>query len=289
MPPSQIERQRRVNEHFQKSSKYWRDVYAGESTWATIIRERRDFSLVWVDDLGLARGTRILEVGCGAGSLAAALAQRGYRVDAIDPSEEMVRLTREHVEELGLGGRVAVVQGDVHELSFGDDFFDLVVALGVIPWLHTPSQGMGEMARVIRPGGHLIFTSDNRAAAHHLLDPRLSPALLPIKQATKRLLQRTISWQRPESTRTYYVGFVYQAVSQANLEMLRIKAIGFGPFSFLGRELLPQRAAIRVHHFLQRLADRQFALIQSVGGQHLVLARKPPTIPGSARRSASRA
>ena len=270
-----IERQRRVTDHFEAESAFWRDVYVEPSAWGTIFSERRDFSLAWVDQLELPAEARILEVGCGAGSMTAALARRGYRVDAIDSSEAMVRLTRERTDELDLGKRVTVAAGDVHELPFGDDVFDVVVALGVIPWLHSPPRGMSEMARVMKPGGHLIFTSDNRAAAHHLLDPRFNPVLVPLKHLVKRLLQRTISWQRPETPRTYHLRFVNRLISDAGLARIRMQTIGFGPFSFLGRELLPQRAGIRLHRFLQRLAERQFPVIRSIGGQHLVLARKP--------------
>jgi SAM-dependent methyltransferase len=274
-PAPPVERQRRVTDHFEASSEFWRDVYVEPSAWGTIFSERRDFSLAWVDELGLLPAeARILEVGCGAGSLTAALAQHGYRVDAIDSTEAMVRLTREHAEELDLGERVTAAVGDVHELPFDDNVFDVVVALGVIPWLHSPSRGMSEMARVMKSGGHLIFTSDNRAAAHHLLDPRFNPLLVPVKHLVKRLLQRTISWQRPETPRTYHAGFVNRLTFDAGLARVKMQTIGFGPFSFLGRELLPQRAGIRLHRFLQRLAERQFPVIRSVGGQHLVLARK---------------
>jgi ubiquinone/menaquinone biosynthesis C-methylase UbiE len=269
-----IERQRRVTDHFEAESAFWRDVYVEPSAWGTIFSERRDLSLALVDQLELPAEARILEVGCGAGSMTAALARRRYRVDAIDSSEAMVRLTREHTDELDLGKRVTVAAGDVHELPFDDDVFDVVVALGVIPWLHSPARGMSEMARVMKPGGHLIFTSDNRAAAHHLLDPRFNPVLVPLKHLVKRLLQRTISWQRPETTHTYPARFVNRLISDAGLARIRMQTIGFGPFSFLGRELLPQRTGIRLHRFLQRLAERQFPVIRSIGGQHLVLARK---------------
>jgi hypothetical protein len=54
--------------------------------------------------------------------------------------------------------------------------------------------------------------------------------------------------------------------------------LGFGPFSFLGRTLLPDPLGIRLHHRLQALADRGVAGLRSTGSQYVVLARKHRTL-----------
>jgi hypothetical protein len=61
--------------------------------------------------------------------------------------------------------------------------------------------------------------------------------------------------------------------SQNRLEIEKAFTLGFGPFSFLGRTLLPESLAIRLHCRLQALADRGVAGLRSTGSQYLVLAR----------------
>ena len=68
--------------------------------------------------------------------MTAALANRGFTVEAIDHSQAMIDLTRKLASNRAIENRVKANVGDVHNLSYGNQSFDLIVALGVIPWLH---------------------------------------------------------------------------------------------------------------------------------------------------------
>jgi SAM-dependent methyltransferase len=101
--------------------------------------ERLDGSLVgrleWegtVEYLGryLPPGGRVLDVGGGAGRYAVWLAERGYDVTLLDPSEGQRELAREKVAEHDVDGRVTVREGDVRDLAFADDAFDATLCLG---------------------------------------------------------------------------------------------------------------------------------------------------------------
>src|SRR6266567_5002159 len=96
------QQQAEVNAYFQAQSSYWNEVYASESLYAEIYRARQTAALAWVDELALAAGSRVLEIGCGAGFLSVALAQRGLRVQAIDSTEAMVDLACRHAGEAGM-------------------------------------------------------------------------------------------------------------------------------------------------------------------------------------------
>jgi SAM-dependent methyltransferase len=90
--------------------------------------------------------TRVLEVGCGAGEIAARVRDElGAQVIAVDTSERMVDLTHDR----GIEAYVA----DVQELPFGDGEFDCVLAGWLLYHVLDRERAISECARVLRPGG----------------------------------------------------------------------------------------------------------------------------------------
>ena len=266
-----------VARHFDRSARYWKSVYEEKDRLVPIIYQARHRAVMrLVAGLALAPGARVLEVGCGAGHTALALARLGYRVHAIDASSEMVALTRSAAREAGLEA-VQVRVGDALGLDHGGGLFDLVVAVGVLPWLESDARGLVEMARVLKPGGHLIATADSRARLDRLLDPRGTPLLAPLRSLVKRALA-LVSRHRPSprlDTRRHHPRAVDRLVRAAGLHKVGSASVGFGPFSFPGMRPLEETTAVRVHRALQRLADDGWPLLRSAGSHYLVMARKP--------------
>jgi SAM-dependent methyltransferase len=98
---------------------------------------------------GVDRGQRALDVGCGTGALAGALAALlGTEfVAAVDPAEASVRKCRQRVP----GADVRVARAE--QLPFADAEFDAALAQLVVPWMSDPPRGVAEMRRVVCPGG----------------------------------------------------------------------------------------------------------------------------------------
>jgi SAM-dependent methyltransferase len=98
---------------------------------------------------GVERGQRALDVGCGTGALAEALAAvlGADSVAAIDPSPASVDRCTRRVP----GADVRV--GRAEALPFGDGKFDAALAQLVVPWMSHPARGVAEMRRVVRSGG----------------------------------------------------------------------------------------------------------------------------------------
>jgi SAM-dependent methyltransferase len=107
------------------------------------------------------RPERVLEVGCGWGELAEWLAREtGAAVVAIDSSQRMVELARER----GIDARL----GDVQDLPFADGGFDVVVAAWMLYHVPDLERGIGELARVLRPGGRLVAATNSLFHLHEL-------------------------------------------------------------------------------------------------------------------------
>src|SRR5205085_3184765 len=133
---------------------------------------------------GISKDAFVLEVGCGAGLTAVKLAER-YIVEAVDTVQEMLDLTRERAAIARVDDRLTTRRGDANELSYTDGAFDLVLAIGVLPWVHDNASALREFARVLRPGGHLIVNIDNKWALHRIIDPQLNPIVRPVKKALR--------------------------------------------------------------------------------------------------------
>src|SRR5713226_7399291 len=230
--------QQQVNAYFQSQSSYWEDIYSSSGVQGEIYRDRQAAALAWIDSLALAPGSQVLEIGCGAGFMAVALAQRGFRVQAIDAAEAMVELARRHAAESGTTDLLSVDLGDVYSLAFDNGFFDLVIALGVIPWLGRQELAIQEMARVTRPGGYVIFTAANALGLCRLLDPRKNPIYIALKPGVKEMLERIgLRHRSPDTTTqaatTPHTGrFIDDVLATVQFVKTRSKTLGFGPFSF---------------------------------------------------------
>ena len=100
--------------------------------------------------------TRILDVGCGPGSITVGLAgwvPNGHVV-AIEPGGDILDTARAAVATAGLAN-VSVEAASVYELPYPDDSFDLAYAHQVLQHLTDPVLALREMRRVVRPGGHV--------------------------------------------------------------------------------------------------------------------------------------
>ena len=256
---------------------YWRDVYAGDGLQALIYRERLRAVLSWVDDLRLPPGSRVLEVGCGAGLATVELARRGFAVEATDSSAEMVELATHQLAKAGFGGSVTIGLADVHALPYPSGSFTLALALGVLPWLHTPQGAVDELARVLAPGGHLIVTADNRHRLNMLVEPVENPLVVPLKYS-RRAVKRLRGRRSPGYlSRLHTPSQVDRFVTAAGLEPLRRTTIGFGPFTVMGRAVLGDRFGLVLHRLLERLAATAVPQLRRTAWHHIVAARKPGT------------
>ncbi len=108
--------------------------------------------------LGDVRGRDVLELGCGAAQAGRWLVSQGARVTAFDVSRGQLDQARELDRRTGVVvGRY--VQADAQRLPFLDASFDVVAsAFGGIPFVADSARTMKEIARVLRPGGRLVFS-----------------------------------------------------------------------------------------------------------------------------------
>ena len=109
--------------------------------------------------LALQPSDRVLEVGFGHGRtirLAAAQVRQGF-VAGVDVSRDMVRMAQRRCLDLAGKGLIELMVGDSRRLPYADTSFDKVLSVHTIYFWEEPIKDLGEMFRVLRPGGRLVL------------------------------------------------------------------------------------------------------------------------------------
>ncbi len=114
--------------------------------------------------VGDVRGRRVLDAGCGAGALAAALLERRAEVTGVDSSARLLAIASER-----LGASARLQRADLCErLPFADATFDVVVASLVLHYLRDWGPTLDEFRRVLVGGGRLIISTHHPFMDHIL-------------------------------------------------------------------------------------------------------------------------
>ena len=107
--------------------------------------------------LGVKPGTRLLDVGCGAGQLALIAARAGARVTGCDISTNWLDKARGRAVAQGL--QVTFEEGDAESLPYHDAQFDAVISLIGAMFAPRPDRVAAELKRVCRPGGMIAMAN----------------------------------------------------------------------------------------------------------------------------------
>jgi len=131
---------------------------------------RGDLLMRAAADCGLARGMRVLDVGCGWAKCPCRLAaELDCEVDALDILEHNLAQAREYVEEKGLVGRVTLHLASMEKLPFEAAAFDFIWCTDMLSHVAALETALAECFRVLKPGGRMLLYC---AQATDLLEPR---------------------------------------------------------------------------------------------------------------------
>lgn len=112
-----------------------------------------------MDFLELRPGESVIDVGCGTGvflpPLVAAVGAEGSVV-GVDHAPTFLAQARQRVAEAGVSDNVILREADAMALPFADDSFDAAHCERVLMHLASPADAIGEMSRVVRPGGRVV-------------------------------------------------------------------------------------------------------------------------------------
>lgn len=131
------------------------------------LHEINPLRLDYIDGLAALRGKTVLDVGCGGGILAESMAQRGARVTGIDLADQPLQVAQLHLLESGnsVDYRNIAAEDLARELP---RHFDVVTCMELLEHVPDPASTVGACAGLVKPGGHVFFSTINRNPKSYL-------------------------------------------------------------------------------------------------------------------------
>jgi ubiquinone/menaquinone biosynthesis C-methylase UbiE len=132
-----------------------------------------------------APGALFLDAGCGSGSHTVRIARRGFRCVGADISSYVLKKAGEKVAAAGLQAKASVSLQNLEALSFEDRSFDFVHCRGVLMHIPDWERALGELCRVLKPGGRIVLLESNREA----LETRLVRLVRRFRKGVSRMVE----------------------------------------------------------------------------------------------------
>ena len=132
------------------------------------LHEINPLRLEWIDGLVGISGKKVLDIGCGGGILSESMAQRGALVTGIDLSEKALSVARLHLLESGRNVDYQMISAeDLADQAAGS--FDVVTCMEMLEHVPRPASTIAACAALVKPGGHVFFSTLNRNAKAYVL------------------------------------------------------------------------------------------------------------------------
>ncbi|TSE26447.1 Ubiquinone biosynthesis O-methyltransferase [Tepidimonas sediminis] len=177
--------------------------------------------LGWIEEVaGPLRGREVLDVGCGGGILAEAMARRGARVLGIDLADKPLKVARLHALEqqvAGLEYRAVSVEQLAQERAGA---FDVVTCMEMLEHVPDPASVVAACAALVKPGGWVFFSTLNRNPKSFLL------AIVGAEYVLRLLPRGTHEYRRfirPSELARW--------VRPAGLEVVQLKGLSYQPLT----------------------------------------------------------
>ena len=183
------------------------------------LHEINPLRLEWINALALLAGKRVLDVGCGGGILAEAIAKKGANVKGIDLSEKALKVAELHSLESEVQVSYELIAAEALAAREAGQY-DVVTCMEMLEHVPDPSAIVQACATLVKPGGRLFFSTLNRNPKSYLF------AIIGAEYMLRLL---------PRGTHDYAKFIKPAELSQfarnANLEVQALKGMTYNPFT----------------------------------------------------------
>lgn len=224
---------------FDNVAQVWWDPKGSMGTLHTVNPLRAKFI---TENLNISNCT-ILDVGCGGGILAEALARSGAQVTGIDLSEASLEAARQHAGEQGLNidYRYESIE-EVAEKHAGE--FDVITCMEMLEHVPEPNKTIAACSRLLKPGGHAFFSTINRTPKAFLF------AIIGGEYILRLLPKGTHTYKkliRPNELKKW--------AQDNDLEFLRLSSLIYSPFNRKFKVAEKEDVNYMAHFVKKQLSD----------------------------------
>lgn len=176
--------------------------------------------LDWIrTQAGTLNGLRTLDVGCGGGLLAEAMAAEGAQVTGIDLAKQALQIARLHGHESGVQVQYECISAEDYAQQQAGQF-DLVTCMELLEHVPDPASVVAACARLVRPGGLVCFSTLNRNPKSFLL------AIVAAEYVMRMVPRGTHSYEQFITPSE-----LAAAARSAGLEVTRLSGMGYHPLT----------------------------------------------------------
>ncbi|MBL8395619.1 MAG: bifunctional 2-polyprenyl-6-hydroxyphenol methylase/3-demethylubiquinol 3-O-methyltransferase UbiG [Candidatus Accumulibacter sp.] len=183
------------------------------------LHEINPLRLDWIDARCVLTGKKVLDVGCGGGLLSEAMSQRGATVTGIDLSDKALSVARLHLLESGRSVDYRKISAEALAREEGGSY-DVVTCMEMLEHVPDPASTIAACASLVKPGGHVFFSTINRNAKAYLLAVIGAEYLL-------RMLPRGTH----EYARFIRPSELLRWAREAGLEALEVRGLTYNPLT----------------------------------------------------------
>lgn len=176
--PDTLTQQNAIRQDFEAKATQYAEKYQTYTYNTRSYHLRNQLTLSWLEK----KGGYILEAGCGPAILIKSLHELGYCAIGVDLVEQNLKAGKQQLQTIQIPPHL--VAGNLTQLPFADRSFDEIVSLGVLEYILPIQVALGELHRLLRPGGQLIVSLPNRQSLYRQWEKYI---YVPISQTVKRL------------------------------------------------------------------------------------------------------
>ena len=229
------------------------------------LKRRKEIVFNFIEKVNSEKIKRTLDLGCGAGQYLVQLSGLGFECYGVDISEEMLKITREKLTSLNVTN-VTLINSDCYKLPLEDNFFELIICIGVLEYLDSEKKALLEIRRLLKPGGFVIVTFPNFYKLRNVLNPyyyliRIWTYLFdkksrPPSQDHQHSKNVKIDFGKSTVSR-YSLHKVKKIVADSGYTISEERGYCFGPFSLWQRSIFSLNTSVKLSNFIEGLLKYQ--------------------------------
>lgn len=259
-----------VKQHFTENAAFWDELYADgrekQDFYSHEIKRRKEVVFQLLDKFMHPLYERAIDVGCGAGFYVEELGKYNLDIFGSDISPAMIDLTHSRANGQR-AGRTRLLCADCENLPFPDEYFDVVLCIGVLSYVPDEVSILNELKRVVKKDGLIIFNVPNVLKLRNMLDPyyyifkawkffgEQIESLLHNKITPTRIVDNSLM-ETPQNR--YTLKQIRRITSKADLQITDEKGYAYGPLRFWRKDILEAKSSFGLSLFLEKLQERRF-------------------------------